>query len=348
VDGAPAIRIALGAIRNVGPGAAREIIRERAAHGAYQSIDGLCRRIDQRVVNRRALDSLVKGGACDCFNLPRQRMCLIADDAAATWDRNGDSALQRSFFDTFDDTDVPTSAVRPQLESVGEWDDSTRLGFEQEALGVYVTGHPLDSYAATWRALVTADARELGFTDQGQDETPVFAEPESEAIEIMGGLLVNCDWRMSRRRKAYGVLTFEDMYGTFEALLWQDMVNQYRQTLKPGQVWMTAGPIRTSYNRRSLSVLRLATAEDALASWPRALRITVTVATEDDALLQQLAEQLRAHPGETPVELALTNTATGHSVVVDTGELRVALSETLLSALEALAGQSSVHCRYTP
>jgi DNA polymerase-3 subunit alpha len=93
--GTEAIRFGLEAIRNVGPAAAEEIVRERTAHGPFTSIDNLCRRINHRLVNRKALDSLVKAGACDSLGMPRQRMCLIVDDATATWERSAESALQR-------------------------------------------------------------------------------------------------------------------------------------------------------------------------------------------------------------------------------------------------------------
>jgi len=339
-----AIRFGLDAIRNVGPAAAAELVRERTENGPFSSIDDLCRRVNHRMVNRVALESLVKAGACDSFGLPRQRMCMIADDATASWERSGESALQRSFFD-LDTEPQPDRSLRSQLDSIGEWDAATKVAFEKDILGVYLTGHPLDRYAATWRALVTADARVTGYQhEEVVEDAPFMATPESQQPVVMGGLVLDADWRMSKKGRAYGVVTLEDFFGTFEALLWSAQVTEFRGKIAKGQVWFVRGPLRTSFGRVAPSVNDLLPADEALAHWPRQLRITLHQKRVAQHLLVNLAEALKAHPGSLPVELIIASTSLDKPVGVSTANLVVAPSEQLFLELEALAGKGTISC----
>lgn len=336
-DGSTALRYSLEAIRNVGPGGAAELLRERAAGGPFRSIDDLCRRVNHRIVTRKTIDSLIKAGACDCFGQPRQVMCLIADDVTAAWERGAESALQRSFFDVFDDAGTPPAPGRAELEAVGEWKPGTRLAFEKEMLGVYLTGHPLDEVAATWRALATTDARELEARARGEDDTGVLEAPSG--LVIMGGLVLETDYRMSKKGRMYGIVRCEDWYGVFEVLLWAEQVETYRGRLGAGQVWFFKGAIKGAVGRATLGADALEPAGDVLARWGRRLRITLAEGRATAARLRELAEVLRTRPGSVPVELAIQARKSDELVLVDTKGVQVALSEALLRAIEAVCGE---------
>ncbi|MCX7846792.1 MAG: DNA polymerase III subunit alpha [bacterium] len=339
-DGSFAIRYSLEAIRNVGPAGAAELIRERSHGGPFRSIDDLCRRINHRVVTRKTIDSLIKAGACDCFNQPRQVLCFIADDVTASWERGLESALQRSFFDAFDEANTPPSPSRAELETLGEWPPATRLAFEKEMLGLYLTGHPLDDFAATWRAVTTADARDAGYRARATDEDQPLLEAPPGPV-VMGGLLLDADYRMSKKGRIYGILSCEDFYGSFEALLWAEQVDEFRNRLNKGQIWFFKGSLKTSLGKTSLSIDALVPAADVLRVWARRLRITLTEQRATTSQLRTLAELLRAHPGSLPLELAVQRRATDELVLVDTKGVQVAPTETLLRAIQQLCGETA-------
>ncbi len=341
----PVIRYGLEAVRNVGPAAAASLCAERAAGGAFTSLDDLCRRGRARAVTRKTLEALVKAGACDGFGMARQRMALLVDDITVGWERAAESALQRSFFETYDDQASAAHGGRAQLGEVPEWDLLTKLAFEKEALGVYVSGHPLDACAQLWRACVSADARRTGYqtVDEDDSHTEQLLDAAPAAV-VMGGLILATDWRMSRRGKAYGVIALEDFYGAFDALLWSDMIEQWRPRLTANQIVFLRGTLRESFGRISLSVTALASLDELVRTWISALRLTLSAAQAAPAMLERIAIIVKQYPGETAVELQLPARDAAAPARIVAARTRVAVSEDLLRPLAELLGEDAVHC----
>ncbi|NLF39987.1 DNA polymerase III subunit alpha [bacterium] len=341
--GAGAIRCGLAAIRNVGPQAVGELLSERSAHGPFNSIDDLCLRIDRRTVSRKVVDSLVKAGACDSFGIPRQRLSFIADDITAGWERGAESELQRSFFDAFDTAATALSPTRAKLDAVGEWDVPTRLAFEKEMLGFYVSGHPLDAIAPVWRALSTADARQTGFQPEQADDAGDTAEFFAEQRRVvMGGLVTATDWRKSRKGTSYGILSIGDFYGTSEALIWSELFDKYRARVKQGSLWFLEGTLKRSFNRVSLWTDRLAPAGEAIEQWPDGVRIRIGEAHANEGVLEALASVFARHKGPLPVDLVFVDEKGEAPVVRLPDEQRVAPSQELIAGIESLFGEGCV------
>ena len=341
----PVIRYGLEAVRNVGPSAAAGLCAERAAGGPFTSLDDLCRRGRSRAVTRKTIEALVKAGACDGFGVPRQRMALLVDDITAGWERATESALQRSFFETYDDQAGAAHSGREPLGEVHEWDLITKLAFEKEALGVYVSGHPLDACAHLWRACVTADARRTGYQTADEDEASTEQLLDAApASVIMGGLILASDWRMSKRGKAYGVISLEDFYGAFDALIWSDMIEQWRPRLVANQIVFLRGTLRESFGRITLSVTALATLDELLHTWIRALRLTLSAAQAAPAMLERIAVIVKQYPGETAVELHLPGRDAAAPARTVAARTRVAVTEDLLRQLTDLLGDAAMHC----
>jgi DNA polymerase-3 subunit alpha len=342
-NGRHAIRFGLEAVRNVGPHAAAEILRQRSAGGPFSSIDDLCRRVDYRVVNRKAFDSLVKAGACDFTGQPRQRMALVVDDISASWERKGESELQRSFFDAFDEDKRDTAPAR-SLDTIDEWDPVTLLTHEKEILGIYLSGHPLDQFTAGWRAFCTADSRNTGYVSTGLEAEEAFVPAgNSRDMVIMGGLLLKAEWRTSRKRRTYGVLRFEDFYGTFNVLLWSEMVERYKPVIETGKIWFIRGYLKETFGRTSLTGEALAEPDEALHDWPLSLDISVPAAASRKKLTK-LSQLFSTHQGAQQVDLILHSTEKKNAVVMKP-DITIAISEDLLRSIEEICGEGSVKCK---
>ena len=335
-----AVRFSLSAIQNVGSAAAAAIIDEKKTNGEYKSIDDFTRRINHKIVNKKAIECLVKAGAADCFNIPRQRMLLIVEDAASNWEPGSISEFQRSFFDTFDDNDIPVNKSRSNLEIIDEWDLLTRLTFEKDTLGIYLTGHPLDTYSATWRALVTNDSRSMGFQpDTGSDNN--FIASKTEPKEVMGGLIIKTDWRVSKKQTVYGIVTFEDLYGTYEVLLWSNLVEQYRDLLKSGEIWFAKGIIRNTFGKTTLSASDLFPA-NAVIHQTKKLNIVVNRTEKADPEMKQLKDFIKNHPGTIPVELKITDRNKITSVIKLPDSMLIIPSEDFIRGVEEIFGEYKV------
>jgi DNA polymerase-3 subunit alpha len=335
-----AIRFGLAAIKNVGLAAAEAIISEREANGDYKSIDDFTRRINHKIVNKKTIESLVKAGAADCFNLPRQRMMLIVDDAASSWDRGGISEFQRSFFDAFDDNDTPDDKSRSNIDKVVEWDLLTRLSFEKEVLGIYVSGHPLDNYAATWRSIITNDSRSMGYPSDKDSENS-FINSEAEKKHIMGGLVIKTDWRVSKKQKVYGIVTFEDIYGTYETLLWSDLVEKYRNLLKTGEIWFANGIIRTTFGKTTLSASNLFHVND-VEKQAEKLCMAVDKSEQYECKMEKLQDLVKKFPGSLPVELKIISKNKTSSKIKLPDSMLISPTENFLYGIEKIFGEDTV------
>lgn len=145
------ILFGLGGIKNVGDEAIREIIKSRTEGGQYKSLLDLCSRVNSRKLTRRVLESLIRSGACDCLGATRAAMLACAEivQARGQKDAKASSSPQASLIAM-----APKSAI-PALSGVGidlaeahlrELDDDERMKAEKEALGFFLTSHPLQPY----------------------------------------------------------------------------------------------------------------------------------------------------------------------------------------------------------
>ena len=164
--GGGVVPFGLSAIRNVGEGFVERIVSEREANGAFEDFYDFCNRVDPMVLNKRTVESLVKAGAFDSLSHPRQGLCLVFEqvlDRTLARRKEADQGVLSLFgapgggAELFDDTRVP---VPDQ-----EFDKHTKLVFEKEMLGLYVSDHPLVGAEAALRRYTDCcilDLREEG------------------------------------------------------------------------------------------------------------------------------------------------------------------------------------------
>lgn len=154
------IRFGLGAVRNVGDGAAQHIIAERDSNGPYQDLVDFSRRVDPKTVNRRVYEAMIKSGAFDSTGVDRQHLLdsldgILSEAASFHSDR---AAGQTSLFDLLDDpADASNSGISPIKTSGPEMALEDKLNFEKEMLGFYISGHPMNAYAGLDQAIDTVD-----------------------------------------------------------------------------------------------------------------------------------------------------------------------------------------------
>ncbi len=144
------IRVGLGAVKNVGGAAVDSILAARQAGGAFSSLTDFCQRVDLRVCNRRAIESLIKAGAFGSLAQPRARLlagvedCMKAGQAKSQQHARG----QRSLLDLLGPgPEADGSAARDPLPTIPEFADRELLAQEKEVLGLYISGHPLEAFA---------------------------------------------------------------------------------------------------------------------------------------------------------------------------------------------------------
>lgn len=216
-----AVRYALAAVRNVGADAMKEIVAARAAGGRFTGLFDFASRVDPQKLNKRMLENLVKSGAFDALEPSRARAFaaiepMVRHAQAVAADKGSN---QTSLFGD------PASALKPQLPEVDSWTPMEQLAKEYEAIGFYLSAHPLDSYAVALRRL---DVR--SFSDMLRDLGPTV-----KRIKLAGSVIARQE-RTSQKGNRFAFVQCSDASGVFEVMVFSELLGQHRDKLEAGQL----------------------------------------------------------------------------------------------------------------
>jgi DNA polymerase-3 subunit alpha len=213
------IHYALGALKGVGRQAVEAIVAARAA-GPFADLADFARRIDPRAVNKRVLESLAAAGAFDSLEPNRARVFAGADqmlaEAQRQYEARTSGALEFSF-------GAPGARTALRIPSAEPWLSAERLRREYDAIGFFLSGHPLDDYAHLLKRLRLQSWAEF-----------------SRAVKAgatAGRLAATVVSRTERRTKTgnkMGILGLSDPSGHYEAVIFAEGLQQYRDLLEPG------------------------------------------------------------------------------------------------------------------
>jgi len=223
VDFLPAqkrIRYSLAALKNIGAQAVESLVAERAAKGPFADLSDFAGRCDPKALNKRALETLAAAGAFDGFDRNRALVQGNVDALLAFANRTADNAAQ-GIGDLFGGGgDAPG---RVDLRPVKPWTPMERLQHEFEAVGFFLSGHPLDAYAAVLGKLGV-----LSFT-----ELEARADRGATAGRL-AGVVVNARERRSQKGNKFAFAMFSEPTGQFEVVIFSETLAQSRHLLEPG------------------------------------------------------------------------------------------------------------------
>jgi len=339
--GEDSIRYGLGAVRGVGRGAVEALISEREAHGTYQSLEDLCRRLDLQKVNRRVLEALLRAGSLD--GLGANRATLM--DRLASAMQLGD---QRSRAHEAGQNDLfgLASAERaelPQLQRVAplpEWSEAVRLAGERETLGLYLTGHPLARFESALPRLVSHRIGDL------VSDRPL---PGLEAGRFGGGKPVTVAGLIDevKKRGPRVILTLDDRTGRIEAMLFEETWQKHRDLIAKDALVVVEGLLRFDEfsDAWRLAARRLTELDKLREQEARRLVIRCTHA-EAGRLLERLAAILTPwRPGPCPITVEYAGREANGALNLGQ-EWAVRASRELLEQLEGLLGREAVQVIY--
>ncbi|MBN9452970.1 MAG: DNA polymerase III subunit alpha [Bosea sp.] len=212
---------ALGAIKGVGTAAVESLVAARQANGPFRDLADLARRIDTRLVNRRTLEALIAAGALDELEADRARAVAALDGMLALSNRTRDEAAAGQF-DLLGGGVVQEAFRIPQVEP---WAPAEKLRREHEAVGFFLSGHPLDDYEHVLKRL-----RVQRYAD--------FAQTVKVNGTGVGKVAVSVIDKSERRTKSgskMGIVNLSDPSGQFEAVLFSEGLMKLRDLLEPGR-----------------------------------------------------------------------------------------------------------------
>jgi DNA polymerase-3 subunit alpha len=314
----------LSAVRNVGEGLVGLIVEEREANGPFRDFYEFCERVDPSVLNKRAIESLIKAGGFDSLGHPRKGLLIVFDqivDRTLARRRERDSGIMTLFGEAavdggggFDER-VPIPDV--------EFDKAQRLTFEKEMLGLYVSDHPLIGVEAALRRRCDCSITELRETDEG-------------VLRSCGGVVTNLARKWTKRGELMAVFTLEDLQSAIEVMVFPKTMTDHGHKLADDAIVVVRGRVDSRDEQPKLVAADIEVVEP-LGDGAADLHIKLPPGMTD-SLVARLKRLFEDHPGESWVFLHLGQ----RQRLRLADEYRVETGRGLLGELRELLGPAAV------
>ncbi|MBS6196483.1 MAG: DNA polymerase III subunit alpha [Clostridiales bacterium] len=208
------IRYGLAAVKGIGKPVMEAIVSEREQGGKFISLKDFCQRLTGKEVNKRTIENFIKAGAFDGLGGTRKQFMMIYIQILDSVNQEKKSSMtgQMSLFEIMGEEERKSFEVK--LPDVGEYAKETKLAFEKEVLGVYISGHPLEEYEQSWRRNISAVTSD--FYPDEETGQPVVLDGSKQ---IVGGMITGKTIKYTRNNKIMAFLTLEDLVGTVEIVV---------------------------------------------------------------------------------------------------------------------------------
>ena len=306
------IRFGLAALKNVGVNVVDQIVAERKNNGDYKDLNDFVNRLDTSLLNKRCIESMILSGAFDCFGAKRSQMMRVYPQIVekAISDRKHQASGQ---FSLFGDVLKEDSTNIISMPAIPEYDEQTKLKLEKEVAGIYVSGHPLSNFVDVIK----------GFSLNGGmlrvEETDGMEEGEEEVDKYHGltdNMEVTCGGVITDVRKLYtkrdgsemAVVKIEDLYGTFDAMLFSKMYSVNKELLQIDNIVKIKGKLSINEKGACVRVEEIAKIEsnnqpqaEVSQEQKRIPTLYLMYDLSDEKTSKEIYSLLKSYPGESPV-----------------------------------------------
>ncbi len=320
------IRFGLSALSGVGEKAV-DVIIEARLDGDFKDLEDIAERVDCRSVNKRVYESLIKSGACDSFKLTRAELFSRIEEVIkfAQSLQKSEDTNQISLFGQ----ESSARTIPRRNSNASEWPVNLKLSMEREALGFYLSGHPLDKF--------TNALSKMGVVATAQAK----AGSSKEGVKI-GGVVTALKLKNTKKGDRYASFNFEDATGSIDTLIWPSQYEKYAHYLQQDDPIVATGRTEVTEER---SVFIIDSIEPLLGLRDRQATQGVLQFGVEDALedrLEILQSVLNEHSGNCPVRVSVRVEGEEISVLLrDKNDSPVCVkpSEELCEKVEKLFGR---------
>jgi DNA polymerase-3 subunit alpha len=288
------IRFGLTAVKNVGGAAIESIIGNRAESGPFRSLYDFCSRIDLRKVNKKVIESLIKCGAFDSTGALRSQLMAVLDKAMEQAQRVQKDRMrkQASLFNLFASSPGNGSGEDP-YPALEEWSDEELLGYEKEALGFFISKHPLNQFKDYIQQHTTADT------------LTIINFPKDSEVRIAGipGKIREIN---SRKGDRMCFVSLEDLKGVVEVIVFADLFKTCAELIKSDQPLLVTGRVSREDESDTAKIVAgkiIPLSRQVSAS--AAAHITLSTGEMSAQQLGDLKQSILSYPGQCRIFLHL-------------------------------------------
>ena len=331
------IRFGMGAIKGVSTAAIENIVKEREQNGLYKSIYDFVERIDLSSCNRRTLENLIIAGALDCFKDIQREQFFEANNKGETFleqlirygqtYKNDLANNSNSLFGGMEAFEITKPEI-PALQT--QWTQLEKLNKERELIGIYLSAHPLDSYAVVIKNICTLHLDEL---DQ-------LKKHAGQPITI-GGIVTLVREGVSKRNTAYGIAKMEDYSGQGEIALFGTDWSTFRNYLIPGNALYITGraqPKRWDPSQIELKIEKVEFLADIKETAIEKITISAGIDNLDETFCEDFISYCLENKGKTTVYFNLNDNKSKSHIYLKATGCQVDVCKEMLDFLDSQNG----------
>ncbi len=326
----------LTAIKGVGRNSSDEIARARTEGGRFKDIFNFCERVDLKIVNRAAIERLIKAGALDRLGGHRaQLMAALPRAIQAATDRQKDARLgQGNLFGAFVADDASEAAGgKETMTDEPAWTESEKLKYEKEALDFYLSSHPLAQNEKLLRRFASHTTEAMKHLAADQETT-------------LAGMFAQISFKNTQKARngnsRYFLARIEDMSGSAKCVMWPDDFARFKEEIRDDTPYIIVGKVDRRREEPTLVIGRILTLEQAQRELARGLYLLLRLGQTQPEDIDRLGEVLRQTPGACPVFLTIKDGTDKYCVLRLSRDFAINPNSFPQEELETILGPNSV------
>jgi len=335
-----AIRFGLGGIKGLGSGPVECIIQERSDNGPFSTIFDLTKRVNLRLVNKKAMESMAYAGCFDSFSKTIHRaQYFYPDTNSRTFLENAvrfgaslqehENSSQVSMFGEASDIKMP----EPQVPECPEWPTLTKLNFEKEVVGIFISGHPLDDFRLEIEAFCSGQVEMLSKL------------PEYYGRELLiAAIVTDAQHLTTKTGKPFGIISIEDYAGGTKLYLFGDNYLKFERFMKKDLIVAIRGKVQEGPYKDKITgqkpiefvISSIEQLEDLLDSRTATVNITIPIKSLDQMLMSRLENLFSESEGKCSVKFTVVDVLDDLMITMPSRKLRIEPSLKMINAIKEL------------
>jgi len=333
------IRVGLGGLKGVGESAVESIIAERKKNGNFTTIFDLIKRINQRNVNKKTLESLAYAGAFDCFKeMHRAQYFYMPQGDTSTglekiirFGNIYQTNSNQNSNSLFGKLTMPDIAM-PKIPNCDPWPLTELLDHEKEITGMFMSGHPLDHFKF--------EINHYGITkinEFNEIKESVSLQSQPNKIYRVAGLVVDAQHRVTKNGKQFGSFFIEDYSGKCEFILWSEDYAKYSNYLEKGKNLFMTGYFRQRFNKSEFEfkVERLMLLESIKQQLTRQVVVDIEARFLNEEKIRFIERNVKSYPGKSSLKFNISEAKSNFKISMYTLDNGFEMNDEMAAFLES-------------
>ena len=319
------MRFGLGAVKGVGS-AALDSIQLVRKDKQFLSLQDFCERVDLRKVNKKVVEALIKCGAFDSLGGKRAQFLTALEESMEIGQRlqREQESGQDSLFGTQEILSAGGHSYG-DLPDIEEWDEKTLLSYEKEALGFYVTGHPLARYSDSIKRFATCEAAGLS------------ERTDKEQVRVCG-IVSGVKELITKKGDRMAFITLEDLSGSVEVIVFPEVYSVAMELLKGEDPLLVSGELDVGEEACKILATDVALLRDVKETLAKLVHIRLTTPGLDEMQMRQLKGVVQRYRGNCTVQLHIIIPNRSETIITLPDQLKMAATDEAMAATEELFG----------